>query len=72
MATVNTKVAEPTATRALPREIDGTVVDVRQASANKRERILDPAVYAAAGRTTPDVGAVRAGGADLTIRLVVT
>jgi hypothetical protein len=58
VATVNTKIADPPDARELPREIEGTPVDVRQASAVKRERILDPAAYAQSGRTTPDVGAV--------------
>ena len=43
---------------ALPTHLEGTPVDVRVASPTKRERVLDPRLYAGSGRVTPDTGAV--------------
>jgi hypothetical protein len=43
---------------SLPTEIEGVPVDVRVASATKRERVLDPRLYAGSGRVAPDTGAV--------------
>ncbi len=43
---------------ALPNQLEGIPVDVRVASPTKRERVLDPRLYAGSGRVTPDAGAV--------------
>jgi len=58
VVTVAHKVADPPAGDALPTQIDGTPVDVRQASDRKRQEIQDPAGYAAGLRLAPDTGSV--------------
>jgi hypothetical protein len=46
------------AAEGVPERIDGIPVEIRAASAAKRQRILDPAAYQRAGHLTPDTGAV--------------
>lgn len=58
VVTVAHKVADPPAGDALPAEIGGVPVDVRQASDRKRQEIQDPAGYAAQLRLAPDTGSV--------------
>ena len=56
VVTVSTKLPRLTGAAALPTEIDGVPVDVRQASAAKKNRILDPQVYEQTAPTAPDQG----------------
>jgi hypothetical protein len=56
VVTVSTKLPGLTGPAALPTEIDGVPVDVRQASAAKKNRILEPQVYEQAAPTAPDQG----------------
>ena len=58
VVTVRKKLATPPAGEALPTEVAGVPVDVRQASPAKREEIEDPAGWAAQLRLSPDVGSV--------------
>ncbi len=58
VVTVREKVPSPPAAEALPREVEGVPVDVRQASSAKREEIEDPQAYSAKLRLTPDTGSV--------------
>jgi hypothetical protein len=48
----------PNGADPLPTTIAGVAVDVRRASAAKRQRVMDPDAYASSGRVTPDTGAV--------------
>ncbi|HEX4356877.1 MAG TPA: phospholipase D-like domain-containing protein [Pseudonocardia sp.] len=58
VATVARKLAAPPAGQALPDMIDNIPVDVRQASARKRQSLEDPAGYAETHRLAPNHGAV--------------
>jgi hypothetical protein len=58
VVTVVKKVARPPHGDALPREVGGVAVDVREASPRKRLEVEDPQVYASELRLTPDTGSV--------------
>ncbi len=58
VVTVRRKLARPPEGQALPRDIAGVPVDVRQASPEKRMEIEDPQRYAAELRLAPDAGSV--------------
>ncbi len=58
VATVRHKVTSPPEGEMLPSEIEGISIDVRQASAAKREEIENPETYSAKLRLTPDTGSV--------------
>jgi hypothetical protein len=58
VVTVTHKLAGLTGAAALPAEIGGVAVDVRQASATKRERVVDPGLYDETVRPAPDQGRI--------------
>lgn len=58
VVTVEHKLAPPPPGQALPAEVGGVPVDVRQASDRERLETQDPAAYAAQLRLTPDTGSV--------------
>jgi hypothetical protein len=58
VATVTRKLADPPAGQALPEQIDGVPVDVRQASALKRLALTDPEAFADEHRFAPNLGAL--------------
>jgi PLD-like domain len=58
VVTVHQKLASPPRGTALPKRVGGMGVDVREASAAKREEILNPTLYSTKLRLTPDTGAV--------------
>jgi hypothetical protein len=58
VVTVRKKVPDPPEAERLPTEVDGVPVDVRQASAEKRLELEDPAAYSSQLRLTPDTGSV--------------
>ncbi len=58
VVTVRKKLASPSEGEALPREVEGVPVDVRQASPTKRQEIEDPHGYSSKLRLTPDMGSV--------------
>jgi hypothetical protein len=57
VATVAEKIASPSAGQALPDQIDGVPVDVRQASPLKRLSLTDPEAFASQNRFAPNHGA---------------
>jgi hypothetical protein len=58
VVTVRKKLASPPAGQALPAEVAGVPVDVRQASDRKRQELEDPEGWAAQLRLAPNVGSV--------------
>ena len=58
VVTVVKKVAHPPQGEALPSEVAGVAVDVREASPRKRLEVEDPTAYASELRLTPDTGSV--------------
>jgi hypothetical protein len=57
VATVAAKLADPPTGQALPEQIDGIPVDVRQASPLKRLALTNPEAFAAQHRFAPNHGA---------------